>query len=115
MNKVYTERLLPECVKQMFENSAVITSDGLNHSEFIYVCDGEAFYEDGCCLGTFSETLNLLQSQDWANLHKWYVIGYLTDVEEVIIRRLLKQLRAKGSLWYERRLNKLLSRRCYVC
>lgn len=77
-SKIRIEKPMHDCLYEAFKNNAVITSDGLNSDEFIYVYKHRAYYEDGCCLGTFSETNELLNSQNWTHNHKWYIIGYLT-------------------------------------
>lgn len=90
MNKVSIEKSMKECLLEAFKNNAIITSDGLSNNEFIHVCNHKAYYEDGGCLGTFSETNELLNSQDWTHNHRWYVIGYLTEDEIKAIKDMAK-------------------------
>lgn len=93
MKKVYIKKSLKECLTEAFENNAIITSDGLSSDEFIFVRNAKAYYEDGGCLGPFSETCGFLSSSGWAVRHEWFIIGYMTPEEKSAIDNL------GGSAW----------------
>ena len=109
MNKVCIEKSMKECLFDAFKNNAIITSDGLGTTEYIHVCNHKAYYEDGGCLGTFSETNEFLNTQDWTHNHKWFVIGYLTEEEVKTIETIRKNPRIYESCYrYEKELNNIL-------
>ena len=99
MTRVMIEKTIEECLLEAFKNNAVITSDGLAQDEFIHVYNGEAYYEDGCCLGYFQKANSFLHSQDWTHNHKWYIIGYLTEEEVKIIKELRRNLRLRDGTY----------------
>lgn len=106
MNTVILKNSMKECLLQAFKNNAIITSDGLSKDEFIHVCEHKAYYEDGGCLGSFSEANEFLQSQDWTHRYDWYIIGYLTEEEVEAIRVMRKKPRIYEN--YKEELNKIL-------
>ena len=108
MHKVEIEKSMKECLFEAFKNNAIITSDGLSATEFIHVCNHKAYYEDGGCLGYHSEAYELLNSQEWAHSHKWYIIGYLDEGEVKAIKKLREDLRVYESNRFERKLNEIL-------
>ena len=108
MNKVNIEKSMRDCLLEAFKNNAIITSDGLSDGEFIHVCNHRAYYEDGGYLGTFSETLDLLKSQEWTHTHKWFIIGYLTSDEVNAIRDIINDPNIYDSSRYQKELNKVL-------
>ena len=79
-----------------------------NPSSFrgILGCLGVQVYSIG--LGTFSETNQLLSSQEWTQCHKWYIIGYLT-ADEICALKKLRKLHIYDSDIYEKELNKIIS------
>lgn len=109
MKKVRIEKPMTECLEQAFKHNAIITSDGLGSAEFIHTCKGKAYYEDGGCLGYFSETNALLNSQEWTHNYKWYIIGYLDKQEIQAIKDMRNNPRVYESFWYEKELNKILN------
>ncbi len=102
------EKSMKECLLEAFQNNAIITSDGLEETEFIHVCEHKAYYEDGCCLGTFSEAYALLNSQNWTHRYKWYIIRYLTEDEIIAIKKLKNKLKPYEIHSYNKELNKIL-------
>ena len=81
---------MKDCIFAAFHDKAVITSDGLAPDEFIYVFRHKAYYEDGCCLGSYSKTLELLNSQEWTHNYNWWIFAYLEDDDEKDIEELHK-------------------------
>ena len=100
---------MKECLFEAFKNNAVITSNGLSSSEFIHVCEHKAYYEDGGCLGSFSETIELLNSQEWTRKYKWFIIGYMSDNEICAIKHLRKTYKYCYNTIYEKELKNILS------
>lgn len=88
MKKVYIKKSLEECLTEAFKNNAIITSDGLSSDEFIFVRNAKAYYEDGGCLGSYSETCEFLSRSSWASRCDWFVIGYITLEEKAAIDKL---------------------------
>lgn len=88
MEKVCIKKSLKECLTEAFKNNAIITSDGLFSDEFIFVRNAKAYYEDGGCLGSFSETCDFLSRSGWAVRHEWFIIGYMTPEEKSAIDNL---------------------------
>lgn len=109
MKKVRIEKPMTECLLEAFKHNAIITSDGLGSAEFIHTCKGKAYYEDGGCLGYFSEANALLDSQEWTHNYKWYIIGYLDKQEIQAIKDMRNNPRVYESFWYEKELNKILN------
>lgn len=100
MNKHYIEKPMRECLLEAFKNGAIITSDGLEPDEYIHVSGHKAYYEDGGCLGSFSATNELLESQIWTNNHKWYIVSYMTEEEKKAVKEIhaSKEIILKGSM-----------------
>ena len=82
------KKSMKDCINAAFTEHAIVTSDGLNDGELIFVANGKAYYEDGGCLGSRCETLDLLNSMEWARKYEWYVIGYMTKEEYKQIKQL---------------------------
>lgn len=101
------EKPMYECLLEAFKDKALITSDGLAEDEFIYSYGGKAYYEDGACLGSFSETRELLSSQQWTRTHDWYVIGHLTE-EDILKIKEMKRIINYDSVKFKNELIKLL-------
>lgn len=108
MVNVKIEKPMKECIFEAFEKSAIISSDGLEPDEYIFVCNGKAYYEDGGCFGTFWATRNFLKSQEWANKHKWFIIGYMEPDEVKEIERLMEVDPVHSRLDYKEELSKIL-------
>lgn len=98
MKKVRIEKPIKECLREAFKNKAVITSDALEPTEFIYVRGRRAYYEDGGCLGSFCEAHEYLSSQRWAN-NKWFIIGYMSEDEIQAIKELENLNRTLNKAW----------------
>lgn len=109
MKQVRIEKPMTECLLEAFKNNAIITSDGLSEGEFIHVCGGKAYYEDGGYLGYFSETNEILSLQDWTHNHKWYIIGYLDEQEVRAIKEMRKNPMVYREFCYEEKLKEILN------
>ena len=108
MKKVRIEKPMKDCLREAFKNKAVITSEILEPSEFIYVSQCNAYYEDGGCLGSFCEANEYLSAQSWANNYKWYIIGYMSEDEIQTIKELRKQNRTWDGDWLEKEVKAVL-------
>lgn len=82
----------------------IITSDKLGERENIH-CHNDAFYyEDGCLIGNnIQAACDLLNSMEWTNAAKWYVIGRFNEVEATELAMIHSHERA----YFEREYMKL--------
>lgn len=106
MNRIRLQKSMKECLQEAFKKNAVISSDGLSDNEFILVINGKAYFEDGCCLGSYSRTFEVLASQEWTKRYPWYVIGYMNEEEVTFLRESMKKPRCYESVWLEQQIKK---------
>lgn len=107
MSKI-NKKSMKECLIEAFKNNAIISSDGLDGDEFILVINGKAYYEDGGCLGSFLEAIEILKP--WGYNYQWFVIRYLTNDEVKNIKLMKNKLIINSQyLRFKEELNDLLN------
>ena len=112
MKKIHKEMPMKECLRLMFRsNNIIISSDGLASNEFIFVYGCKAYYEDGGCLGSFTKTMDILDSQEWTHTHKWYIAGILNNDEVEAINDMMRRHLYYNTLCIEDKLKTILNTR----
>lgn len=109
MKYVHEEGTLEECLEKVFNAGAMIMSNALDVTQYIYASEGTVRFEDGCILGEdYDSALDFLQSLDWTANTKWWVAGYLTEKEKEQVKKIEKNPNKWNAIWHEMKMAQVL-------